>query len=282
VQSASSAEVSFVKHMPTWLIAPLAFAGCAATTSTRSAVAATAAGEQESVVAGLARGSEEQERRISELEARLALLEQEAHEWREATASKHAETVRIGSHRPEPAAEPEERRLPVTVVRLHEPEAAPAALPAAPLFVSSKLPVVPLPEQRAGKAPSSESGSEASAREAYRAALRFVSDRRWDLAEAALSRLLEEHPDGPLSASAIYWRGEVRYAQRRYDNALQDFQTALSRFSDGGKAADALLKVGMCHLRLGDQAMAQRYFKQVREQYPSSDAARIAEREGSS
>jgi tol-pal system protein YbgF len=282
VCKAPASEVSFVKHVPTWLIAPLALAGCAAAGSTRPAVTATADTEQESVVARLTRGSEEQERRISELEARLALLEQEAHEWREGASEKHAETVRIGAHRPDPVVESEEQRLPVAVVRLHEPESAPAALAVAPLFTSSKLPIVPLPEQRASKMPGAEGGTEPSAREAYRAALRFVSERRWDLAEAALGRFLQQYPDGPLSASAIYWRGEVYYGQRRYGDALQDFQAALSRFPEGGKAADALLKVGMCHLRLGDQAMAQRYFKQVREQYPGSDAARMAGREGSS
>jgi tol-pal system protein YbgF len=271
-----------VRHVPTWLIAFVPLAGCAATAATRPGVEATPTVEQESIVTRLARSGEEQERRISELEARLALLEQEAHEWREGAASKHAEAVRIGAHHAEPAPEPEEQRLPVTVLRLHEPEPAPVLLPAPAMFVSTKLPIVPLPEQRAGKVPSAESNAGTSAREAYRVALRFVSERHWDSAQAALSGFLEHYPGDPLWASAIYWRGEVQYAQRRYSDALQDFQTALSRFSDDGKAADALLKVGMCHLRLGDQAMAQRYFKQVREQYPGSDAARIAGREGSS
>ena len=56
----------------------------------------------------------------------------------------------------------------------------------------------------------------------------------------------------------------------------------ISRFAPSDKAADSLLKLGMCHLRLGDQSSAQRYFKQVIEQYPTSDAARIASREGAS
>jgi tol-pal system protein YbgF len=85
-----------------------------------------------------------------------------------------------------------------------------------------------------------------------------------------------------LSAGATYWRGEVYYAQRRYREALQEFETVVSRYAQNGKAADSLLKLGMCHQRLGDQTSAQRYFRQVIEQYPTSDAARIASREGSS
>ena len=50
----------------------------------------------------------------------------------------------------------------------------------------------------------------------------------------------------------------------------------LSRFAGSEKAADALLKVGLCHQRLGDGASAEHYFKLLREQFPSSDAARIA------
>lgn len=270
------------------LLVTLACAGCATSGGVHSATPPKSADGQElSAVARLERGSEEQERRISELEARLALLEQEAHNWREAAVIKPAESIRIGGRKSEPPPPAElaqdEPRGPVPVVRLHE-ENAPAVLPAPPPGVTGRLPVVPLPEARAAQQArrSEEDGAAPEAMSDYRAALRLVSDRRWDEAASALTRFLDQRPEGALAAGATYWRGEVRYAQRRYEDALQDFAAVIARFPSSSREADALLKLGLCHLRLGDQALAQRYFRQVREQFPSSDAARIASREGPS
>src|SRR5262249_14815053 len=152
----------------------------------------------------------------------------------------------------------------------------PLVLPTPPPGVPVGLSVVPLPEHRAGRGQTRHRAAGSEAREQYRDALRQVRDQRWDAAYEALSGFLTVYSDDPLAANASYWRGEVQYAQRRYGSALQDFETVLSRFAGSEKAADALLKVGMCHQRLGDGASAQRYFKLLREQFPSSDAARIA------
>jgi tol-pal system protein YbgF len=241
--------------------------------------------DQDSELSRLTATSAEQTRRIAELDARLALLEQEAHQWRESAEAKHTETIRIGAHRrePEPEAEPAAKaqsRLPV--VRLYEATPGALTLPSPPPGAAAKLAVVPLPEERRETASRADETLSAGARDSYRAAVRLVSERKWDGALFALSQFMEQHPRTGLVASAMYWRGEVFYALRRYDDALREFQGLLSRFPSSDKTADSLLKLGMCHLRLGDQAMAQRYFRQVREQYPKSDAARIASREGSS
>jgi tol-pal system protein YbgF len=278
------------RGMAAWSIAVVAFAdGCAGAAAVRPD-ANLPGTRAESSMARLTQTSEDQGRRLAELETRLALLEKEAHEWREQATSKPPETVRIGPRRraPEPAFESDGDttvdRTPVQTVRLYEAERPPAEappLPAPPLGVSNRLPVVPLPDARAGRAVS-ETPIDAEQREAYRVALRMVRERRWVDALQALDKFLARYRDGALVASATYWQGEVHYAQRQYGEALQQFQAVLSRFPESDKVADSLLKVGMCHLRLGDQAMAQRYFRQVREQYPSSDAARIASREGAS
>jgi tol-pal system protein YbgF len=249
--------------------------------------------EQPGVLGELQRQSAQQEQRIAELEARLGLLEQEAREWRAAAPVKPAQTVRIGApsrlddgpgeDEPERGAR---QRLPV--VRLHQSDLAPAVdepliLPEPPAGVAAKLEVVPLPAERAGKAMggSRAPSGEPVAREQYRAALRALRDQRWDEALQILSAFLSEHPGSALAEHATYWRGEVHYAQRRYRDALIDFEAVALRPS-GSKVAEALLKLGLCHQRLGDPLSAERYFRQLREQYPSSDAARIATRENPS
>lgn len=270
----------------------LALAGCAGAARSAPGPASADEASASSVVEALQRETEDQARRIAELEARLALLENEAREYRQHTPAKPSQTVRIGSGRDAKHDDRDERARsrPVSVVRLHEREFAPAAdeplvLPEAPLGVPPTLAVVPLPHERAGEALGSEplpGSAGEDARDRYRKALRLLRDRRWDDALAAFSDFLRAHPDHELAASATYWRGEARYAQRRYADALTDFVTVISRFAGSEKSADALFKLGMCQRRLGDEAAAERSFRKLKEQYPSSEAARIASRENAS
>jgi len=284
-----------VKRFTTMSFATFALAGCAGAGHARAgAASADDAAAPPTVVQGLQRESVEQSRRIAELEARLGLLEQEARSFRQ-TPGKPSETVRIDTRRDvvETAADSDDEdsplpRMRVPVVRLHEREGEPAfdeplALPEPPSGVSPKLAVVPLPGERASKGRhGTPEGSDASARERYRAALRALRDRRWDEALEGFTQFLGAHPEHALAEDAMYWRGEAHYAQRHYREALIDFEAVVLRAARGAKTADALLKLGLCHQRLGDQLSAERYFRQLREQYPSSDAARIASRENAS
>jgi tol-pal system protein YbgF len=270
----------------------LALTGCAGAGQARPATASAADAESRAVQE-MQRESAEQSRRIAELEARLGLLEQEARAWRE-TPSKPSETVRIGGRRStasddeaEPSEEPA-RRGRVPVVRLHEREpdlsaAEPLILPEPPSGMAPSLAVVPLPGVRASKALSAAgSAAPADALEQYRTALRALRDSHWDEALQGFNEFLSAFPNHELADQAIYWRGEAHYAQRHYREALIDFEAVVLRASGSTKTADALLKLGLCHRRLGDQVSAERYFRQLREQYPSSDAARIATRENPS
>lgn len=270
-----------------------ALSACGAAAARQPSTTPTASNQ---AIAKLQSEAEAQSTRIAELEARLALLEADSRQWRETSAApapqRSTETVRIS------AAQRRERQGSadddVPLVRLHEdaaPEAtvaitdtAPLSLPPRPAGVSARLPVVPLPEAHSGKLLSNTAadGTDADARERYRLALRSVREGHFDAAGDALSAFLDVYPAHALSAGATYWLGEVRYAQRRYGEALQEFKAVLTVFPDSDKRAGSLLKAGLCQKRLGDEGAARRYFEQLREQFPNSDAARVASREGSS
>src|SRR5262245_48326468 len=64
-----------------WLAAGLVASGCASAAGARAGAATpSSASTEDAAIARLVRGSEDQERRILELESRLALLEQDARE----------------------------------------------------------------------------------------------------------------------------------------------------------------------------------------------------------
>lgn len=71
----------------------------------------------------------------------------------------------------------------------------------------------------------------------------------------------------------MYWRGEAYYAKNDFGRAAQEFEAVVARFSTGAKVPDAMLKLGMCHERLGDVARAREDFQRLRNEYPRSSAA---------
>jgi len=111
----------------------------------------------------------------------------------------------------------------------------------------------------------------------YRAALSLLTERRYRPAAEALTRLIDTHPEGRLAPSARYWRGEAYYALRSYDRALVDFRALLTSRPGHRRAPEALYKVALCLRRRGDADGADRALRQLRERYPGSPAARMAE-----
>ena len=79
--------------------------------------------------------------------------------------------------------------------------------------------------------------------------------------------------------NALYWRAETHYALRAYDQAQAEFEAVVNRYPHGSKAADALLKAGLCRLRSGNRREAESVFERVQREYPETVAARMAARE---
>ena len=95
---------------------------------------------------------------------------------------------------------------------------------------------------------------------------------QWSRALEALAGFMVRWPDHPYVENALYWRGEVYFARGEHLRAAEQFEAVLARFGGGNKAPDALLKIGMCHDRLGSADRAKEYWERLRRDYPRSDA----------
>jgi tol-pal system protein YbgF len=136
---------------------------------------------------------------------------------------------------------------------------APAPAPAPP---SSAPPARPAP--KAGGNPEQE----------YAAALATFRAREHGQAVLDFIDFMAKYPKHPLAGNAQYWIGEAYWAQRDYRQALVEFEKV---FEHGpGKAPDALLKIGLCHLRLSDVPRAQQAWQRVVNEYPKSESAVMA------
>lgn len=256
-------------------------------------------------LAELTRSQDDQSRRIAELEARLSLLETDARRARGETV-RSGDTIRIGERAQTrgavelvsdadgpvsdalllAASERDERR---PSLRLHG-DARPggagakaAAAELAPLPATNEtLQVVPLPAAQKPTGGATPAAVSDPATSDYRAALRLLHERRFDDAALALSKFVTDNPDHALLDKAVYWGAEARYAKRDYRQALSEFEAVIARFPRSEKAPDSLFKIGMCLRHLGSEQAARGYFRRVQEQYPNSEAAGLASREGSS
>lgn len=88
--------------------------------------------------------------------------------------------------------------------------------------------------------------------------------------------LISKFPKHPLAGHAQYWIGEAYYLQRDFRQALVEFQTVIEAHGKGGKAADALLKVGLCYRALHEPLRAREVWSKLIEEFPKSEAARKA------
>jgi len=108
----------------------------------------------------------------------------------------------------------------------------------------------------------------------YAAALATFRSREHGQAVLDFIDFMAKYPKHPLAGNAQYWIGEAYWAQRDYRQALAEFEKV---FEHGpGKTPDALLKIGLCHLRLSDLPRAQQAWQRVVSEYPKSESATMA------
>lgn len=261
--------------------------------------------------------SQELETQVALLTSETRELRQQLADAERERDDARRSTIRIGHHESmaEIAVREEREEGPRPVLRLvGDPPSSsplnpptPLLLPPPPQGVEARLPVTPIAGESdrafrarvemsriaamspsalaqapvAGPAPPPPPAVDEAVR-AYRAALGLVEQRRFTEAYAALTEFLGRWPTHPYADNALYWRGEVRYAERQYVDALHEFEDVVHRFPDGNKTPEALLKIGLCHRRMGDLARAHLFFQRVSRQYPDTDAARAAAQEDAS
>ena len=83
-------------------------------------------------------------------------------------------------------------------------------------------------------------------------------------------------PNTDLSDDAQYNIGECHYAQKKYPEAVADFDKLLKQWPKSDKAPAALLKKGYSLVEMNQKAEAVVQLQYVVHEYPSSDEARLA------
>jgi tol-pal system protein YbgF len=208
-------------------------------------------------IARLARRSDAMDTSLGETRARVEALAP--------TAAPRA----VAAPPPPPAASAIERpRVPAPPAPLVPQSMAPA--PSAPVPLPAPAPPPPQVAPPAPAAPRT-----GNPEQEYNAALTTFRSREHGQAVLDFIDFIAKYPKHTLAGNAQYWIGEAYWAQRDYRQALVEFDK-VSEYGPA-KAPDALVKIGLCHVRLRDVPRAQQAWQRVLREYPKSEAAILAQ-----
>jgi len=119
----------------------------------------------------------------------------------------------------------------------------------------------------------SATAAAASPEQIYGAAMKSVQAEDYAGAAIEFGELAGKFPDHPLASNAQYWIGEAYYRQREFSRAVIEFRKVIDAYPKSAQVPEALLKIGMCHRALEDQAQAREAWEQVAKDYPGTNAA---------
>lgn len=110
----------------------------------------------------------------------------------------------------------------------------------------------------------------------YNAAYRDYQLANFDLAISGFRDFLEKNPTSDLADNAAYWIGESLFSQKKYRDAIEQFDTVVTRFPKSDKVPAALLKKGYSYLNLNERAQGIVQLQYVVHEHPNSQEAGLA------
>jgi tol-pal system protein YbgF len=111
------------------------------------------------------------------------------------------------------------------------------------------------------------------AQAAYQRAFHLLRAKNYGGAAKGFSGFLRTFPDSPLAANSQYWLGECYYGERRFQEAIDEFERVFALYPSSNKVPASLLKIGYSHLEQQHPSMARSVFQQLVRTYPQSQAA---------
>ncbi|WP_026374502.1 tol-pal system protein YbgF [Aestuariibacter salexigens] len=105
----------------------------------------------------------------------------------------------------------------------------------------------------------------------------ILEEKRYDEAIPEFQTFLQNFPNSSYAANAHYWLGQLLFNKQQWGDAASHFESVVNNYQDSSKHADAILKLGMVEQRRGNLARAEQLFQQVMSQYPDSSSSRLAE-----
>ena len=111
---------------------------------------------------------------------------------------------------------------------------------------------------------------------AYASAYDLFKDGKFDKAREAFQNFLKQYSNTEYSDNAQFWIAECFYFEKKYENAILEYEKVAKNYPEGDKVPYALLKQGIAFLNLGDKTSAKLILQRVIKDYPNTNQARRA------
>lgn len=124
--------------------------------------------------------------------------------------------------------------------------------------------------------PPSEPSAAVSADQEYKQAYDDLRNGRTAQSIEEFKAYLSRNPSGPLTGNAQYWLGEAYRVNQDFNSSRAALSKVLESYPDSPKVPDALLKLGYIEIDLNNKPKASEYLNRVVNDYPNTNAARLA------
>jgi tol-pal system protein YbgF len=104
----------------------------------------------------------------------------------------------------------------------------------------------------------------------YNNALNDVRTGKYDLAQQECRDYLKYYPIGPYASNAHYYLGDIARVQQRWDDAIDQYTTVITKYPDSFKLPGALYYRGVSYLAVKRKAPAVADFQSVVHKFPRS------------
>lgn len=100
----------------------------------------------------------------------------------------------------------------------------------------------------------------------------------YSLALLGFQEFLAQYPANDLSDNAQYWLAECLFAQKKYEDAIREYDKIFAKYPTSDKVPGAYLKKGFAFLELNQTAQGVVQLQYLTGKYPGSDEANVAAR----
>ncbi|MBB5021900.1 tol-pal system protein YbgF [Desulfurispira natronophila] len=133
------------------------------------------------------------------------------------------------------------------------------------------------PQQPAGRSELDFEDYTADPTPLYDQAMNFYRVGEFQQALIAFDQIHSNFPTSSVADNALYWIGEIYYAQADYSTAYDYFDRVIRQYPEGSKVPDAYLKKGFSLQRQGKYAEALDVLRHTAETYPDHSVLPLAE-----
>jgi tol-pal system protein YbgF len=112
--------------------------------------------------------------------------------------------------------------------------------------------------------------------ETYQAAYRDYQKGNFDLAIEGFRDYLGSSANSDLADNAAYWIGESLFSQKKYREAIEQFDAVVTKYPKSDKVPGALLKKGYAYINVGEKAQGVVQLQYVLHEHPRSQEASLA------